>query len=182
MTIPENTGPGGKLPWTEERVEVLKKLWADGLSASQIAIRLAGGVTRNAVIGKVHRLGLSGRATPSRATAPRQRKMRQPSHPASSRSKPLPTAGATALKPQAIATPAPTPAPVPIRLVESPKGERINILMLTDRTCRWPLGDPGTEEFGFCGHAPRAGVPYCEYHAQLAYQPVQDRRRRVANG
>ena len=57
--------------WTEERVELLKKLWVEGLSASQIAGRL-GGVTRNAVIGKVHRLGLSGRATSSRSSAPRQ--------------------------------------------------------------------------------------------------------------
>ena len=54
------------MAWTEERVELLKKLWAEGLSASQIAGRL-GGVTRNAVIGKVHRLGLAGRATSSRS-------------------------------------------------------------------------------------------------------------------
>ena len=49
------------MSWTDERVELLKKLWSDGLSASQIAAEL-GGITRNAVIGKVHRLGLSGRA------------------------------------------------------------------------------------------------------------------------
>ena len=59
--------------WTDERVELLKKLWAEGLSASQIAGRL-GGVTRNAVIGKVHRLGLSGRATSSRSSSPRPRR------------------------------------------------------------------------------------------------------------
>src|ERR1044071_2868011 len=68
--------------WTDERVELLKKLWADGLSASQIAARM-GGVTRNAVIGKVHRLGLSGRAKTAAAPAqPRSKKpARAPSHP-----------------------------------------------------------------------------------------------------
>ena len=60
------------MAWTDERVEQLKKLWAEGLSASQIAGRL-GGVTRNAVIGKVHRLGLSGRATTSRMKSHRTR-------------------------------------------------------------------------------------------------------------
>src|ERR1700737_1309177 len=65
--------------WTDERVELLKKLWGDGLSASQIAGEL-GGITRNAVIGKVHRLGLSGRAKAPSAAAPRQRKQRTPGH------------------------------------------------------------------------------------------------------
>ena len=65
--------------WTEERVELLKKLWADGLSASQIAAQL-GGVTRNAVIGKVHRLGLSGRAKSPSSMVPRARKPRPASH------------------------------------------------------------------------------------------------------
>src|ERR1044072_9711300 len=65
--------------WTEERVEMLKKLWSDGLSPSQIAAEL-GGITRNAVIGKVHRLGLSGRAKAPSSAAPRQRKPRAPTH------------------------------------------------------------------------------------------------------
>ena len=63
------------MSWTDERVELLKKLWADGLSASQIAAEL-GGITRNAVIGKVHRLGLSGRAKSPSSSAPRPRKAR----------------------------------------------------------------------------------------------------------
>src|SRR6516164_9885922 len=65
------------MAWNDERVELLKKLWSDGLSASQIAGRL-GGVTRNAVIGKVHRLGLSGRATSSRSSSPRPRRAHVP--------------------------------------------------------------------------------------------------------
>src|SRR5437016_7824766 len=67
------------MSWTDERVELLKKLWADGLSASQIAAEL-GGITRNAVIGKVHRLGLSGRAKSPSSAAPRPRKPRAHPH------------------------------------------------------------------------------------------------------
>lgn len=164
-----------KLAWTEERVELLKRLWNEGLSASQIAGRLGHGVTRNAVIGKVHRLGLSGRVTPQRTARPRTRKTREPSHPG--RSGIMPTAGATALKPSLRAEPAPRPEPQPVQMIPVPKGERVSILMLSDKTCRWPLGDPGHEDFSFCGHTPKEGVPYCEYHARLAYQPAQDRRR-----
>src|SRR5436309_13039421 len=69
----------GRMNWTDERVEMLKKLWADGLSASQIAAEL-GGITRNAVIGKVHRLGLSGRAKSPSSAAPRPRKPRAHPH------------------------------------------------------------------------------------------------------
>ena len=183
MTTQDLNSAGGKLPWTEERVEALKKLWSDGLSASQIAARLAGGVTRNAVIGKVHRLGLSGRATTSRVTTARPRRPRQPSHPG--RPRPLPTAGATALKPQTYSKPAPLPEPEPepLRLIDKPEGGRITILMLSDKTCKWPIGDPGSEEFCFCGHAPKDSMPYCDYHSRVAYQPMQDRRggRRAAS-
>jgi GcrA cell cycle regulator len=74
----------------------------------------------------------------------------------------------------------PEPEPEPIRLVDLrvPEGERVNILMLSDRTCRWPVGDPGAEDFCFCGHTPKAnGGPYCDYHSRIAFQPLQDRRR-----
>lgn len=180
---PTNDVNNNKLAWTEERVELLKKFWNEGLSASQIAGRLGHGVTRNAVIGKVHRLGLSGRVTPQRASRPRPRKTREPSHPGRPM---LPIVGATALKafPGPEPMMRPEPEPEPIRLVDIPKGERVNILMLSDRTCRWPVGDPGTEEFFFCGQSPKSsGGPYCDYHARIAYQPLQDRRRnKVATG
>ena len=170
-----------KAPWTDARVEELRKLWTDGLSASQIAMRLGGGVTRNAVIGKLHRLGLSGRTLPARVSS-KPRRPREPSHP--SRPSLMPTAGATALKPQIEAKPMlrPEPEPEPIRLVDLPKGKRVNILMLTEKTCRWPIGDPGSEDFCFCGAAPRVGSPYCTHHARMAYQPVHDRRRLRAAG
>src|SRR5918999_5304444 len=67
---PDRLGGERPMNWTDERVELLKKLWADGLSASQIAAEL-GGITRNAVIGKVHRLGLSGRAQAPSSSVPR---------------------------------------------------------------------------------------------------------------
>ncbi len=178
------------MSWTDERVELLKKLWSEGLSASQIAGRLGAGVTRNAVIGKVHRLNLSGRAQQPRAAQPRaQRKQREPSLPGSRPNgmPSMPTAGSTALKPMARAEVSPRPValpePQPVRLVDLPKGGRVTILHLSDKTCKWPIGDPGSEDFCFCGHGPRDGSPYCEYHARLAYQPLQDRRnRRLAFG
>ncbi len=176
---------GAKLSWTEDRVELLKKLWTEGLSASQIAGRLAAGVTRNAVIGKVHRLNLSGRAQPPRAAVTRApRKQREPSLPGGQgNGRPsMPQAGATALKPMPRADIQPRPQtlaePQPVRLVDSAKGGRVTILHLSEKTCKWPIGDPGNDEFCFCGNGPRDGSPYCEYHARQAYQPPQDRRNR----
>jgi len=174
------------MSWTDERVELLKRLWTEGLSASQIAGRLGNGVTRNAVIGKVHRLNLSGRAPQPRSSVPRPRRTREPSHPGHpGRSTPsihLPTTGATALKPSLRAEmqprALPVPEPQPLRLVDLPKDGRVTILHLSDKTCKWPIGDPGAEDFCFCGHKPRDSSPYCEYHARLAYQPLQDRRHR----
>ena len=102
------------MSWTDERVELLRRLWTEGLSASQIAGRLGDGVTRNAVIGKVHRLNLSGRAPQPRTAAPRPRKQREPSHPGRAIGMPsMPTAGANALKPQMRAEPQPRPLPMP---------------------------------------------------------------------
>ncbi len=185
LKIGEDSQRGAKLFWTDERVEQLKKLWTEGLSASQIAARLGAGVTRNAVIGKVHRLGLAGRGQPQRSAEPRApRKQREPSlAPRAGSSLPrLPNAGNTALKPimRAATQPRPQalPEPQPLRLVDLPQDGRVTILHLSDKTCKWPIGDPGSEEFCFCGHSPRDGSPYCEYHARLAYQPVQDRRNR----
>jgi GcrA cell cycle regulator len=182
--MPVQASGGEKLSWTEERVDLLKKLWADGLSASQIAARLGNGVTRNAVIGKVHRLNLSGRATqPRSATQRAPRKTREPSHPGRSTGMPsMPSAGGAALKAfhraEPVARQISLPEPEPLRLVDLPKDGRVTILHLSDKTCKWPIGDPGHEDFCFCGHKPREGSPYCEYHARAAYQPLQDRRQR----
>jgi GcrA cell cycle regulator len=165
--------------WTDERVELLKKLWSDGLSASQIAGEL-GGITRNAVIGKVHRLGLSGRAKAPSSATPRQRKPRtaaaQFNRPAA---RPA-TRGNTALATQTMAY-AETLVEIEAEpeLIDNiiPIGQRCSILQLSDATCHWPIGDPSAADFFFCGGKTVTGQPYCAYHCRVAYQPVQDRRR-----
>jgi GcrA cell cycle regulator len=159
------------MTWTDERVENLKKLWGEGLSASQIAAEL-GGITRNAVIGKVHRLGLSGRAKSPTSAAPRPRKARPHTH-LMRVSRPA-VRGNTALAHAYDFEPEPEP-----ELVDNviPLGQRRTILQLTEDTCRWPIGDPGSNEFFFCGGPSMTGVPYCTFHSRVAYQPASDRRR-----
>ena len=159
------------MSWTDERVELLKKLWSDGLSASQIAAEL-GGITRNAVIGKVHRLGLSGRAKSTSSASQRPRKARSPSHMlrigrALIRGN---TALAHAYEFEVEAEP---------ELIDNiiPIGQRRTILELSEQTCRWPVGDPGSSDFFFCGGNTVVGLPYCAYHSRVAYQPTSDRRR-----
>ncbi len=151
------------MAWTEDRVEVLTKLWAEGLSASQIAKRL-GGVTRNAVIGKVHRLGLSGRAKPSR-----------PKTVSKTRSAPK----RTAVKPRTPRKPAPVvqapPPPPPVEAKPLPNGEYATILTIRDHMCKWPIGDPAASDFRFCGRRIKEGEPYCEAHCNVAYQPSRRR-------
>jgi GcrA cell cycle regulator len=159
------------MTWTDERVESLKKLWSDGLSASQIAAEL-GGITRNAVIGKVHRLGLSGRTKSPTSAAPRQRKARAHSHmlrvsrPAIRGNTALAHAYEHELEPEP-------------EFIDNiiPLGQRRTILELTEETCRWPIGDPGSVEFFFCGGQTLTSLPYCSYHSRIAYQPASDRRR-----
>jgi GcrA cell cycle regulator len=168
------------ISWTDERVELLRKLWSEGLSASRIALEL-GSVTRNAVIGKVHRLGLSGRAKTTAQQPQKAKKSQAPQRPTTpQRSTPQPiTQGATALKSDvvALARPRVEPQPRVVSLSDAPLIERGTILQLTEQTCKWPVGDPGTEEFHFCCRRSELGIPYCGYHARLAYQPVGDRRR-----
>lgn len=159
--------------WTEERVERLKQLWMEGLSASQIAAEL-GGVTRNAVIGKVHRLGLSGRAKPARSSAPRARKPRQ----ARPRGEPrYVSVGNTALKADPLLDYDLEPEPAVITELIIPPAERKSIMQLNEQTCKWPIGDPTEEDFHFCGRHSPVGTPYCEHHARIAYQPLNERRR-----
>lgn len=166
------------MAWTDERVEILTKLWAEGLSASQIANRL-GGVTRNAVIGKVHRLGLSGRTTTSRIKAPRARRRTVSKPGGRGGGATLRTHGNVALKayydPETDAEAEMVPAPIEELFI--PVSERASILTLKETMCRWPIGDPGEDDFHFCGRSSDQGVPYCDFHARVAYQPAQSRRR-----
>ena len=157
------------MAWTEERVEMLKQLWTDGLSASQIA-RKMGGVTRNAVIGKVHRLGLSGRATPARVTTARISSGSSRSRP----STPNVGTGRARLRETDLDEIKDQVVPEPILSAE----ERASVLHLTEHTCKWPVGDPGTTDFHFCGARAKPGSPYCATHAAMAYQPLVRRRRK----
>ena len=154
--------------WTDDRVSTLKKLWLDGLSASQIAKQL-GGVTRNAVIGQVHRLGLSGRATPS-----------QPARVTFKAPRPARPVPAVQTVPRRIETP---PAPVqtavpPMPMYRQEEPGSATVLTLGAHMCKWPIGDPATDGFSFCGRRTGEDGPYCIEHARIAYQPQQKKARR----
>lgn len=169
------------MSWTDERVEQLRQHWIEGKSASQIAILLGHGLTRNAIIGKVHRLGLVGRAKPSSSAAsrPRTPSSKQGIHRiTTSRTTasvaPRVVRGATAL---AIAPRTEIePEPEACESVVLPMSLRVTIVELKEAMCRWPLGDPTSPDFRYCG-SPVASGPYCAHHGRLAYQPAQDRRR-----
>jgi GcrA cell cycle regulator len=171
------------MSWTDERVERLKTLWSEGLSASQIAAEL-GSVTRNAVIGKVHRLGLSGRAKPqAQAARPAQAPRLKPSAPARPVQAPPPrpaarpiTIGNVVVKPvDAPQTEIAVATSVEVKPITF---EKMTILNLTEQTCKWPIGDPGRPDFFFCGRRSDSGIPYCAYHARIAYQPSAERKAR----
>ncbi|OAN73177.1 GcrA cell cycle regulator [Jannaschia sp. EhC01] len=192
------------MSWTDERVETLKKMWGEGQSASQIAKEL-GGVTRNAVIGKVHRLGLSNRSGggASAPSKPAPAAKEAPAAKAAPAPKPAPAPEAKAAEP--------APAPVqrtnimPLRKPIAPAGQplppqpsaneispealakvsevekhakRISLMELTERVCKWPIGDPATEDFYFCGLPVQQGKPYCDAHVGVAFQPMSSRRDR----
>jgi GcrA cell cycle regulator len=160
--------------WTYDRIETMKKLWQDGLSASQIAKQL-GGVTRNAVISKVHRLGLSGRAAPSKPARPvfkAPRPQRAVAAPAAPRR--IAKAYEPVVRQQAADT-----SLIPVRYVDEAPGSA-TIITLDAHMCKWPIGDPSSEGFTFCGRRQSDG-PYCVEHAQVAYQPAQSKKRSGAN-
>ena len=147
--------------WTEDRVGALKKLWLEGQSASQIAKQLGGGVTRNAVIGKVHRLGLSGRAAPSQPA----RATFRPSRP---RPAAPPTQAPSAPRRIEAVQPRPAAPTVPAPMPDLPG--TATVMTLGAHMCKWPIGDPSSTEFSFCGRRASEGV-YCVEHARVAYQP-----------
>jgi GcrA cell cycle regulator len=194
------------MSWTDERVETLKRMWSEGQSASQIAKEL-GGVTRNAVIGKVHRLGLSNRVggkddedespaavPPVQAAAPRPEPVQnRPEAAPGPRAEPVRPAAAsnvTTLPVRKAIIPAGQPLPpqpslneispealASVREVEK-RARKLTLMELTERTCKWPIGDPATDDFWFCGLPSLPGKPYCEAHVGVAFQPMSARRDR----
>lgn len=167
--------------WTDERVELLRKLWSEGLSASQIAAQL-GSVTRNAVIGKVHRLKLSSRGRTTAAPARQKKTVSSGSSVksasrAASVTRSVTSIGATALQTQFDAEPVARYHMRPVENVVVPISRRLELVQLSERTCKWPNGDPLSEEFSFCGNDCADTGPYCGYHSRIAFQPAAERRR-----
>ncbi len=134
------------MSWTDEKIEQLKELWDQGLSTAEIGREL--GVSKNAVVGKSHRLGLKPRPSPISGKAPEK---------------------------------APKPKPKP----KAKESTRVmDVIDLGPQMCRWPFGDPGDDDFHFCGKTSVVGKPYCEDHCAAAYvtkSSSRDRDRSSAN-
>jgi GcrA cell cycle regulator len=153
------------MDWTEETIAHLRALWAEGHSTAEIGRRMA--ISKNAVVGKAHRLQLTARPSPiRRGGAPVRR---------------------SAPRPPAPVLPAPEAAPVTVApLVEHPQPAALRAVAAPVRSagrtmpCCWPIGEPGSPSFRFCDEPAMSGKPYCEAHAQLAYVKVRDRREDAA--
>ncbi|MCE2565006.1 GcrA family cell cycle regulator [Komagataeibacter sp. FNDCF1] len=206
------------MEWTEETIARLRDLWQQGLSTAEIGRQLS--VTKNAVVGKAHRLGLKPRPSPIRraaktaAPAPAADTTTGTAQAAPAAPKaetapavptPAPAVAETPRPPQVTAAPVPPQAPqpgaaAPVAAEPEPQAEpraprpsaratRAAAAALrpvseprrrSSQSCCWPLGDPGTPGFHFCGATPLPGKPYCAEHAQLAYVKLRDRRDNVA--
>ncbi len=189
------------MDWTPEVISRLRGFWADGHSTAEIGRRL--GVSKNAVVGKAHRLDLPARPSPIRRDGIQSPAARRPScrvagptlPPLSSNDAPPASAPVMTGAPTEVPVEAPLKArveaarqtisapvsrPVP-RAVETPaprqSGSRPFARMLA---CCWPIGEPGTKSFRFCDEGATAGKPYCAAHAALAYVRVRDRREDAA--
>jgi GcrA cell cycle regulator len=202
------------MAWTEERVKKLTILWKSGNSASKIAIELGEGVSRNAVIGKIHRLGLSERGSKSNLsrakkidnkindknlTSDLELKLPEPDNTievstpkkgkkrgrkpsiknlnsndynsnlnSETNEKSSPDMGGVDNEIDKVAL-------ANMKEIEK-KAKKLNLLELTEKTCKWPIGDPATAKFWFCGHPSEQGKPYCETHISIAFQPITTRR------
>ncbi|GAA3660057.1 GcrA family cell cycle regulator [Acetobacter lovaniensis] len=203
------------MEWSEEIIAQLKDLWAEGLSTAEIGRRLS--ITKNAVVGKAHRLGLPPRPSPIRRNGSKPKaaadKAEQPTltPPASE----APASRITAPAPSAAPAPVAATAPAPVAGPSPVLAAATEASMVDDKTarkekaapaarpstkpktllrsisdpepqkrrgpsCCWPIGDPGTPGFHFCGATPIPGKPYCEEHAQIAYVRLRDRRDSMA--
>lgn len=162
------------MEWTEQRIETLRKLWGQGQTASQIAAIL-GGVTRNAVIGKAHRLGLTGRPSPiKRETSGDAQPKRRTAAAAPARrmqpSQPIPQTRHTTQPLNAPAMPQVSqPAPHAEATRPAPSKSHARPAHGGSKSCSWPMGDPKQAGFHFCGEPAEPGRPYCNQHCHIAY-------------
>jgi GcrA cell cycle regulator len=167
-----------EMEWTEETVAKLRALWDEGLSTAEIGRRL--GVSKNAVVGKAHRLDLPPRPSPIRRGEGGPRAPRPPRRVSGPTLPPLAgvprqAAPRPVMPPVASVAPRPPqPAPRPVAVPPRP----IYVGRIT--TCCWPIGEPGTPSFRFCDADALPGKPYCEAHAQVAYVRIRDRREDAA--
>ena len=195
------------MAWSDERVAILKKMWLEGSSASEIAKEL-GNITRNAVIGKIHRLGMSNRDTNNlksgSSTSNAKKSVRRGRPPKVNKEE------KKRGRPHKLKDPGDFPGTLDVkgksatssakemRLDENKtkvaselseetlqnilkvemKSKKISLMELTERTCKWPIGDPATDTFWFCGHESEPGKPYCKTHISIAFQPITQRRSR----
>lgn len=148
------------IEWTPERTNALMALWDEGLSTAEIGRRL--GVTKNAVVGKVHRLGLPKRGSPINQERTRTPRTSTPRAPAQRRAAPA----AVHTKPKS-AVPA-----VVVPVAPRKPAKLVSLSGLTSDMCSWPIGDPTSEDFAFCGHEAVPGKPYCLEHCGMAYVKV----------
>ena len=172
------------MSWTDERIEMLKQLWEGGSTASQIAEKLGNVFSRNAVIGKAHRLGLKSRPSPVKAgdaAAQVDEKVVESLSPPAEIPAAVPAAAPAAKKPAPAPVAAPAPSPVPRAVSPAPSktGGKTTLLELSDKICKWPIGHPGEPDFHFCGRPVQAGFPYCGEHCAIAYQAQLPRRDRT---
>ena len=195
------------MAWSDERVAILKKMWLEGSSASEIAKEL-GNITRNAVIGKVHRLGMSNRDTNNlksgSSTSNAKKSVRRGRPPKVNKEE------KKRGRPHKLKDPGDFPETLDVKeksttssakemrldenntkvasdlseetlqniLKVEMKSKKISLMELTERTCKWPIGDPATDTFWFCGHESEPGKPYCKTHISIAFQPITQRRSR----
>lgn len=168
------------MEWAEETIVRLRSLWDEGLSTAEIGRRL--GVSKNAVVGKAHRLDLPARPSPIRrdgsgTSAPRRsapRRVAGPTLPPLSSTTTI-AAAHLSMHSASIAPKPPPVAPTP-RVMPPPAPRPYGRIV----TCCWPIGEPGTRSFRFCDASSEPGKPYCSDHAKLAYVKVRDRREDAA--
>ena len=142
--------------WTDDRIGRLKTLWLAGQTAEQIALDLANGITRSAVLGKVHRMGLSaghpGRPPKRPGTGPKPPRL-------------APTGSLAA-------------RPIDARPVAATEHGLVTVLSVRRCQCRWPFGEPGAADFSLCGQPVTRGA-FCALHAAIAYRPAADTPRTI---
>ena len=152
--------------WTDDRIRELRQLWSEGHSTAEIGRRM--GISKNAVVGKAHRLDLPARPSPIRTGG-------SPRAPRAPRRQPVPTLADTvplsSLRDAEIPAPvdrvAPTVKPARHAAIASPR--------IGSQPCCWPIGEPGTPAFRFCDDPAPLNVPYCNEHARLAFRPRRQR-------